>query len=51
MKFLSVIDPNRYDKVDVNVEYVEENGGFVINALMFSGEVVFFKLKAVLYER
>lgn len=48
MKFLSVIDPDQDPEINVAINYSIESEIIPINATMFSGEVVFFKLKAVL---
>ena len=48
MKFLAVIDPDQHSLIDVAVSFSEQADALVINASMFSGDVVFFKLKAVL---
>jgi 3-hydroxyacyl-[acyl-carrier-protein] dehydratase len=48
MKFLSVINPEQNDLVDVLVNYSEERGKYAISATLFAGTVTFFKLKATL---
>ncbi len=48
MKFLSAISPDKHSEVDVEVAYTENNDQFMINATLFSGAVIFFKLKATL---
>ena len=48
MKFLSVINPEKDSIVDVHIDYTEELECLRINASMFSGAVVFFKIKATL---
>lgn len=48
MKFLSVINPEQNDMVDVLVNFTEETGKFSISATLFAGTVTFFKLKATL---
>jgi 3-hydroxyacyl-[acyl-carrier-protein] dehydratase len=48
MKFLSVINPEQNDIVDVLVNFTEETGRFSVSATMFAGTVTFFKLKATL---
>jgi 3-hydroxyacyl-[acyl-carrier-protein] dehydratase len=48
MKFLSVINPEINDEVDVVINYTEDNGRYSITATMFAGTVTFFKLKASL---
>ncbi len=48
MKFLSVINPDQNQEVDVAVTYTEADGRYLINATLFSGEVTFFKIKATL---
>jgi 3-hydroxyacyl-[acyl-carrier-protein] dehydratase len=48
MKFLSVINPDQNQDVDVAVTYTESDDKYLINATLFSGEVTFFKIKATL---
>ncbi|HKZ37693.1 MAG TPA: hypothetical protein VJ184_08595 [Chryseolinea sp.] len=48
MKFLSVIDPQQNNEVDLIVNYTVTDGKFSINATLFAGTVTFFKLKATL---
>ena len=48
MKFLSVINPDQNNEVDVAVTYTEDAGQFFVNATLFAGTVTFFKLKATL---
>ncbi len=49
MKFLSVINPDQNNEVDVSVLYTKEGDDrFHVNATMFAGTVTFFKLKATL---
>jgi len=48
MKFLSVINPEQNDIVDVLVNFSEDAGKFLISATLFAGTVTFFKLKATL---
>jgi len=48
MKFLSVINPDHNQEVDVSITYSEDSGTFTVNASLFAGTVTFFKLKAAL---
>jgi len=48
MKFLSVINPDHNQEVDVSITYSENSGTFIVNASLFAGTVTFFKLKAAL---
>ncbi len=48
MKFLSVINPDHNQEVDVSITYSEDSGTFIVNASLFAGTVTFFKLKAAL---
>jgi len=48
MKFLSVINPDQHNEVDVTVNYTEDAVQFLVNATLFAGTVTFFKLKATL---
>ena len=47
-KFLSVINPDHNQEVDVSITYSEDSGTFIVNASLFAGTVTFFKLKAAL---
>jgi len=48
VKFLSVINPTENSEVDATIQYEETSEGFKINATLFAGATIFFKLKAVL---
>ena|SRR5688572_18854494 len=48
MKFLSVINPDHNQEVDVSITYSQDSGTFTVNASLFAGTVTFFKLKAAL---
>lgn len=48
MKFLSVINPEQNNEVEVSINYTEDAGKFSINATLFAGTITFFKLKATL---
>ena len=48
MKFLATINPEKNGIVDVHIDYTEDLDFLRINASMFSGTVVFFKIKATL---
>ena len=48
IKFLAMMNPNENKEVDVLINYVEEQGRFLINANLFTGSVIFFKLKGAL---
>ena len=48
IKFLTVMSPNENKEIDVSINYVTEPERFLINASLFSGPVIFFKLKGVL---
>jgi 3-hydroxyacyl-[acyl-carrier-protein] dehydratase len=48
MKFLSIINPNENREVSANIEYVSNDHTFDVEAKLFLGEIVFFKIKAVL---
>ncbi len=48
MKFLSVINPEHNNEVDLVVNYTVDEDKFFINATLFAGTVTFFKLKATL---
>ena len=48
IKFLTVMSPKENKEIDVSINYIAEPGKFSINANLFSGAVIFFKLKGVL---
>lgn len=49
IKFLSVINPTQHSEVDADIQYQEESEGSVkINATLFAGAIIFFKIKATL---
>ena len=48
IKFLAVMSPKENKEIDVTINYITEPGRFLINANLFSGPVIFFKLNGVL---
>lgn len=48
MKFLSVINPEQNNEVEVLINYTEDSDKISISATLFSGTTTFFKLKATL---
>ena len=48
IKFLAVMNPKANKEIDVVINYITEPGRFLINASLFSGPIIFFKLKGVL---
>jgi 3-hydroxyacyl-[acyl-carrier-protein] dehydratase len=48
IKFLTVLSPQKNKEIYVLINYAEERGRFLINARLFSGSVIFFKLKGAL---
>lgn len=48
MKFLSVINPDQNNEVEVTVAYTEDSNQFLVTATLFAGAITFFKLKATL---
>jgi len=48
IKFLTVMSPKENKEIDVSIDYTAERGRFLINASLFSGSVIFFKLNGVL---
>ena len=48
MKFLSVINPEHNNEVDLVINYTVDEEKLSINATLFAGTVTFFKLKATL---
>jgi 3-hydroxyacyl-[acyl-carrier-protein] dehydratase len=49
MKFLSVINPEHNNEIEVLINHSHDAGKFLINATLFAGTVTFFKLKATLH--
>ena len=51
MKFLSVIDPDKNNLIDINITYTTQPDGLTVSATLFAGELTFFKLvKGILQE-
>src|SRR5687768_13751984 len=50
MKFLSIINPDLNNEVQASVSYTDNNGALSINASLFSGDTIYFKLKATLQD-
>ena len=48
IKFLAVMSPTENKEIDVMINYYAEQKRFLINASIFSGPVIFFKLKGAL---
>lgn len=48
IKFLAVMSPKENNDIDVAINYVAEPERFLISANLFSGSVIFFKLKGTL---
>lgn len=48
MKFLSVINPTENSEIEASIQYENDQDDIKINATLFSGTVIFFKLKATL---
>ena len=48
IKFLAVMSPTKNKEIDVMINYYAEQKRFLINASIFSGPVIFFKLKGAL---
>lgn len=48
MKFLSVIDPVQNNIIEASVSFIEDNSYVLVDASLFAGSVIFFKLKAIL---
>ena len=48
MKFLTIINPEQNNQVEVSVTYTEKDNGLDLNATLFSGETIYFKLKSTL---
>jgi 3-hydroxyacyl-[acyl-carrier-protein] dehydratase len=48
IKFLSIIDPLVNNTIEATVTYTEDQEFLTLNAALFSGQITFFKLKAML---
>ena len=48
MKFLSVINPTEHNEIEASIQFEDAQEGLKINATLFSGTIIFFKLKAIL---
>lgn len=49
LKFLSVINPQEHTELQADIQYEEnQTGGLKINASLFTGALIFFKIKATL---
>lgn len=44
LKFVTVLNPQKNNQVSLRVSYTEEDQRLVVNAVLFEGELVFFKL-------
>jgi 3-hydroxyacyl-[acyl-carrier-protein] dehydratase len=49
VKFLSVINPTEHSEVQADIQHQnEQDGSIKINASLFAGTIIFFKIKATL---
>jgi len=49
VKFLAVINPVEHAEVQADIDYENlKDGGLKVNATIFAGDLIFFKLKATL---
>jgi len=48
IKFLTVLDPKQHPEIELAINYTEVQQGIMIDARLFAGAVIFFKLKAAL---
>jgi 3-hydroxyacyl-[acyl-carrier-protein] dehydratase len=48
VKFLSVINPREHSEIEMAIQYEESHDGIKLNASLFAGATIFFKLKAVI---
>lgn len=44
LKFLSLINPEQNSEIEVSVSYVKKDDNLVVNATLFYGDKVFFKM-------
>lgn len=45
IKFLSIINPEQHEQIQVEIQYTEATDKFLLNAVLFAGDVTFFKFK------
>lgn len=50
MKFLSVLNPEKNGEINADVQVVSNNTAVEIDGKLFFGDIIFFKMKAVLTE-
>ena len=48
IKFLTIINPEQNQEVDISISYTEEGGSYSLNASLFSGATIFFKFRSTL---
>ena len=48
IKFLTIINPEQNQEVDMTISYTEDGGSYSLNASLFSGTTVFFKFRSTL---
>jgi 3-hydroxyacyl-[acyl-carrier-protein] dehydratase len=48
VKFLTVINPDQYNQIQLSISYKSEESIFPLQATLFEGDTTFFKLKAIL---
>jgi 3-hydroxyacyl-[acyl-carrier-protein] dehydratase len=48
MKFLSIIDPTRNDRVEASITLQEKDNALAVTASLAAGTITYFKLKAIL---
>lgn len=44
LKFLSLINPEQNSEIEVSVSYVKKDDNLVVNATLFYGDKIFFKM-------
>lgn len=48
IKFLTIINPEQNQEVDMTISYTEDGGSYALSASLFSGATVFFKFRSTL---
>lgn len=48
IKFLSIVDPRKNSTLEVSIQYADSESKISLNATLFAGSLIFFKLKATL---
>lgn len=47
IKFLSVINPEKNNELNVEISFTENSGHYEMDARLYSGDITFFKIKGI----